>query len=371
MSKKKTYTSEGQWFVVMLDNLKHGMTYAEVMVYSYIHSYVSAGNVFRASNDHLAVVFETSVGSISNIISSLERKGFVIRTVKKTKNGTYRKLETVDKMEEMRKIRESHHDDYVDNYVETHSTNNGYPLQKKCSAHYVYNREEYIYAPNDEIEEPAKVETERFNEANQQSNQPEQSGALSTEQSGGDRIQAATSAQLPSESFPKTESAQIDFSSAFSNPPNAVTKSIVGAAAFFTKNGTWSPDAAFVASLKDAYPQVDVDAELKKARLWCEANPSKRKTPRGMKKFITSWIANATKPKQWSNQPVDMATWKPTVEMPKNWRPRLTKLLSEAESLGYSQRAIDKFREMLSRKESDMTQDDQKLITEMEQDGQL
>ena len=44
-----------------------------------------------------------------------------------------------------------------------------------------------------------------------------------------------------------------------------------------------------------AYPLVDVKQEFKKAALWCESNPSKRKTLNGIKRFLTNWM-NGVKP---------------------------------------------------------------------------
>ena len=38
------------------------------------------------------------------------------------------------------------------------------------------------------------------------------------------------------------------------------------------------------------YPAVDVVQELRKIRGWCLANPSRRKTRRGVKAFINSWL---------------------------------------------------------------------------------
>lgn len=42
---------------------------------------------------------------------------------------------------------------------------------------------------------------------------------------------------------------------------------------------------------QDLYPNVDIPQELRKMRGWCDANPSKRKTKTGVKRFITSWLA--------------------------------------------------------------------------------
>lgn len=44
---------------------------------------------------------------------------------------------------------------------------------------------------------------------------------------------------------------------------------------------------------QDTYPAVDVIQQLKKIRSWLDANPSKRKTSRGMKKFINNWLSRA------------------------------------------------------------------------------
>ncbi len=41
---------------------------------------------------------------------------------------------------------------------------------------------------------------------------------------------------------------------------------------------------------KQAYPAVNIDQELKKIIAWCDANPTKRKTRRGVTKFINSWL---------------------------------------------------------------------------------
>lgn len=41
---------------------------------------------------------------------------------------------------------------------------------------------------------------------------------------------------------------------------------------------------------QQAYPAVNVDQELKKIIAWCDANPTKRKTRRGVLKFINAWL---------------------------------------------------------------------------------
>ena len=41
---------------------------------------------------------------------------------------------------------------------------------------------------------------------------------------------------------------------------------------------------------QQAYPAVNIDQELKKIIAWCDANPTKRKTRRGVMKFINAWL---------------------------------------------------------------------------------
>ncbi len=42
---------------------------------------------------------------------------------------------------------------------------------------------------------------------------------------------------------------------------------------------------------KELYPAVDVIQELKKMKGWLDSNPTKRKTKRGINRFINSWLA--------------------------------------------------------------------------------
>ena len=47
----------------------------------------------------------------------------------------------------------------------------------------------------------------------------------------------------------------------------------------------------FVDQMQQLYPSVDVMQELRSMKAWCIANPSKRKTKNGVKRFINSWLA--------------------------------------------------------------------------------
>lgn len=50
---------------------------------------------------------------------------------------------------------------------------------------------------------------------------------------------------------------------------------------------------AHVDGWKPAYPGIDVEVQLQKARVWLEENPRKRKTRAGIGRFLTSWLARA------------------------------------------------------------------------------
>lgn len=53
---------------------------------------------------------------------------------------------------------------------------------------------------------------------------------------------------------------------------------------------------------KELYPSVDVIQQLRNMKGWCNSNPSKRKTRRGIKRFINSWLSKEQdKPKRYDN----------------------------------------------------------------------
>lgn len=64
----------------------------------------------------------------------------------------------------------------------------------------------------------------------------------------------------------------------------------------FKTNGTpetWGLESDLLKMWKAAFPGLDVEAECVKAGVWMESNPTRRKTARGMGKFLYSWLARA------------------------------------------------------------------------------
>lgn len=60
-----------------------------------------------------------------------------------------------------------------------------------------------------------------------------------------------------------------------------------------------------VASWQHAYPGVDVLAEIEKARVWLEANPTRRKTHGGIPRFLVAWFARAQDNPRTANRKQD------------------------------------------------------------------
>lgn len=49
---------------------------------------------------------------------------------------------------------------------------------------------------------------------------------------------------------------------------------------------------SYVDEMAKLYPAVDIMQELRKMRGWCDANPTRRKTQRGIKAFINRWLSD-------------------------------------------------------------------------------
>lgn len=48
---------------------------------------------------------------------------------------------------------------------------------------------------------------------------------------------------------------------------------------------------AYVQELQELYPAADVEQALRNMRGWLDSNPRNRKTPRGIRRFVTGWLA--------------------------------------------------------------------------------
>ena len=86
-----------------------------------------------------------------------------------------------------------------------------------------------------------------------------------------------------------------------------------------TKDGEdWQASDEDVLAWQQAYKAIDVFTELDAMACWLEANPAKRKTSRGMKRFVNAWLNRANKtggsPQQYrepvaEGEPMPLKKW--------------------------------------------------------------
>jgi hypothetical protein len=64
------------------------------------------------------------------------------------------------------------------------------------------------------------------------------------------------------------------------------------------KPKTWQASQQAISDWALAFPSVDIEQEMRRAHVWVMANLTKRKTAKGMPKFLTTWLGKAQdKPK--------------------------------------------------------------------------
>ena len=56
---------------------------------------------------------------------------------------------------------------------------------------------------------------------------------------------------------------------------------------------TYEADQADIIQWEKTYPAINVYQELNAMESWLDANPTRRKTPKGIKRFINSWLGRA------------------------------------------------------------------------------
>ena len=55
----------------------------------------------------------------------------------------------------------------------------------------------------------------------------------------------------------------------------------------------WQPEEKDVIAWQRAFRAVNVHQELMAMESWCDANPTKRKTKQGIKRFVNLWLTKA------------------------------------------------------------------------------
>ena len=82
----------------------------------------------------------------------------------------------------------------------------------------------------------------------------------------------------------------------------------------------WQPDDADIIQWQKTYQAVDVFLELAKMESWLDANPTKRKTSKGIKRFVNSWLSRAQD--KGGSSPIKLDAPKPWGDGPKTMRQR-------------------------------------------------
>ena len=109
-----------------------------------------------------------------------------------------------------------------------------------------------------------------------------------------------------------------------------------------TKGGTdWQPTDEQLLGWQHAYPEVDVFAELNVMAVWLDSNEPKRKTERGMPRFINSWLSRAN---QKGGSPFAQEAEKESGKIPmKKWTQLDDCTHDFMQSESYRQSCLDRF----------------------------
>ncbi len=105
-------------------------------------------------------------------------------------------------------------------------------------------------------------------------------------------------------------------------------------------NKSWELTQTLVDSWHTAYPRLNVYAECRKAQVWCEAHPTRRKTARGMERFLVAWLNRAEPPKRTvthGGPKRDQAYW----DLVYSWRDDCLNSAHKGRCENYNQHSIE------------------------------
>lgn len=146
-------------------------------------------------------------------------------------------------------------------------------------------RNDRLVNPRLEVERKVQVEYSRKQREKAEKRWIADAGALPVSSSGNAPI---PSHPIPSHSIPKGKKESAEPQS--DSTPVVMTFPVVGD----PEHPEWELRQARIDRLIEAYPNLDVQAQCRKARVWAQENPTKRKTAKGMPAFLFKWMDNAT-----------------------------------------------------------------------------
>lgn len=136
----------------------------------------------------------------------------------------------------------------------------------------------------------ARKERQRSRQRDEAGTEPNPSRDATVTVTGRDRDCHPTPAPAPAPAPLDDESSTSDETvgpepEADSGPSAVLSFPVTG-----KNGGTWPLSQAYLGELQTAFPALDILAEARKARAWIVGNPSRRKTPRGMTRFLYGWM---------------------------------------------------------------------------------
>ena len=87
---------------------------------------------------------------------------------------------------------------------------------------------------------------------------------------------------------PSVDPSGVEPNNGSASPPAVLSFPTIGAGA-----STWQLTAEQLSEWQSVYPALDVLWECRRARAWVEAQPARRKTARGMPRFLVAWLNRA------------------------------------------------------------------------------
>ena len=79
----------------------------------------------------------------------------------------------------------------------------------------------------------------------------------------------------------------------FCSEPETTAPNLSGIKLVLNDKTLYDVPLAKIESWREAYPAVDIEQELQKMRVWLDGNPTKRKTRRGIERFIVNWLSRS------------------------------------------------------------------------------
>ena len=95
----------------------------------------------------------------------------------------------------------------------------------------------------------------------------------------------------------------------------------------------WLPTQAEYLEYLRLYPSVDIIAEFRRMRGWCNGNPSKRKTRKGISRFVNAWLGKEQDKPSFAknNQQQNKSNWYDSRNIGKSESDRVPETFSESD----------------------------------------